>query len=60
MTTLLQLSPEIDIREKELRGLTPMGMLEYWNVGMMGLKEFLIIRLFFICYPQCSTNPSFH
>ena len=25
----------------ELRGFTPIGMVEWWNLGMMGLKEFV-------------------
>jgi hypothetical protein len=24
---------------RELRGFAPIGMLEYWNIGMMGSKE---------------------
>jgi len=27
---------------KELRGFTPIGILEYWSIGRMGLKEFKI------------------
>jgi len=47
-------------QNNELKGSAPIGMLEYWNDGKMGLKAFLIIRLFFIFYPQYSTIPSFH
>jgi hypothetical protein len=37
----------------ELRGFAPIGMLEYWNNGMMGMKEFYQLKydLFLFYYP---------
>jgi len=29
--------------QKELRGLAPIGIMELWSNGMMGLKEFFTI-----------------
>jgi len=29
-----------DYRYIEFRGFAPIGILEYWNTGMMGLNEF--------------------
>jgi len=46
-----------DSIHSELRGFPPIGMLEYWKDGIMGLKEFLIIRFF----PSAITTiPLFH
>jgi hypothetical protein len=46
----------------ELRGFAPIGILEYWNVGMMGLNEFYRFykKDFFRFYTQYSIIPSFH
>ncbi len=37
----------------ELRGFAPIGVLEYWNNGMMGMKEFYQLKydLFLFYYP---------
>jgi hypothetical protein len=37
----------------ELRGFAPIGIMELWSNGMMGLKEFFTIRMVcFRLYPQ--------
>jgi len=28
----------------ELRGFAPIGILEYWGIGMIGLKEFYLLK----------------
>jgi hypothetical protein len=35
--------------------------MELWSNGMMGLKEFFIIKMFYFrLYPQYSSIPTFH
>ena len=45
----------------ELRGFAPIGIMELWSNGMMGLKEFFTIKMvYFRLYPQYSSIPFFH
>jgi len=45
----------------ELRGFAPIGIMELWSNGMMGLKEFFTIKMvYFRLYPQYSSIPAFH
>jgi len=44
----------------QVRGSGPVGIMEFWSNGMMGLKEFFTIKMvYFRLYPQYSIIPSF-
>jgi len=49
----------------ELRGFAPIGIMECWNVGIMGLKEFCLLlksisSLFFLLFHYSSIALKLH